>query len=56
MKKLKNSQESFKCKGCKHELPLDYSMKNPEYCYLCDPEVTVDELLKDAKHIKIYKG
>ena len=44
--KLENNQASFKCKGCEHELPFNYSMKNPEYCYLCDPEVTIDELLK----------
>ncbi len=44
-KKIENNQAVFKCKGCEHELPLNYSMKNPKYCYLCDPEVTIDELL-----------
>lgn len=36
----------FKCKGCGHELPSTYCIRTLGYCYLCDPNITVDELLK----------
>lgn len=36
---------TFKCKGCGHELPGNFQMRTEGYCYLCDPKVTVDELL-----------
>jgi hypothetical protein len=36
---------TFKCKGCGHELPENFQMKTKGYCYMCDPEVTVKELL-----------
>jgi len=36
----------FVCNGCKHELPSDYSMRTKGYCYLCDPNISVDELLE----------
>jgi len=38
---------NFKCEGCKHTLPSEYSIRTENYCYLCDPNVTVDELLKE---------
>ena len=31
--------------GCENELPSNYSIKTEGYCYLCDPNVTVKELL-----------
>lgn len=43
------SHSSFTCKGCGHKLPSDFSVKQPEYCYLCDPDVTLAECLQDGK-------
>lgn len=40
-------KETFICKGCGHDLPNDFSIRTEDYCYMCDPNVTVDELLKD---------
>lgn len=38
---------TFTCKGCGHELPDIFIMRTPNYCYMCDPAVTVDELLAE---------
>ncbi len=43
--------KDFKCQGCGHELESKMCMRTPNYCYLCDPNITVDELLSD-KEIK----
>jgi uncharacterized protein YlaI len=41
--------DSFVCKGCKHELPIEYQMRTIGYCYLCDPNITIQELLSDKQ-------
>ena len=38
---------AFTCIGCKHELPVEFQIRTAGYCYLCDPNVTVSELLSD---------
>ena len=43
------TRSSFNCKGCGHDLPLDYSVKTDDYCYLCDPAITLEECLQDVK-------
>jgi hypothetical protein len=43
------NRSSFTCKGCEHDLPLDYCVKTDDYCYLCDPAVTLEECLQDDK-------
>lgn len=43
------SELTFTCQACKHELPLDFSMRTEGFCYLCDPNITVDELLSDEE-------
>jgi hypothetical protein len=45
--KLANKENIFICKGCGHELPEDYSMRTEGYCYMCDPNITTEELLSD---------
>ncbi len=40
------TEPTFTCQGCKHELPMNFSMRTPDYCYMCDPNITVDELLQ----------
>jgi hypothetical protein len=42
-----SGSSSFVCQGCKCEVPNDFSVKTDGYCYLCDPEVTLDECLQD---------
>jgi hypothetical protein len=37
--------DTFTCLGCGHELPNRYSLRTKSYCYLCDPNITVKELL-----------
>ena len=37
---------SFVCKNCNHELPKTFSVKTDQYCYLCDPKVTLEECLQ----------
>lgn len=40
-------EKLFTCTSCNHELPESFQMRTPGYCYLCDPHVTVEELLKE---------
>lgn len=37
----------FKCKHCGHTLPNDYSLRTPESCYLCDENISLDELTSE---------
>ncbi len=39
------NEESFICQGCQNEVSADYSIKTQGYCYLCDPNVQLEELL-----------
>ena len=43
---MENKQKSFVCKKCNHELPKTFSVKTDQYCYLCDPKVTLEECLQ----------
>jgi transcription elongation factor Elf1 len=45
--------KTFTCKGCGHEVPLEYSLKTKDYCYLCDPKISIDELIDGPIRIKI---
>lgn len=44
-----NKQSCFICIGCDHELPNSYCLNTTGYCYLCDPNITVTELLEGFK-------
>lgn len=35
----------FQCVECKNVLPADFQMKTKGYCYLCDPGMSVKELI-----------
>lgn len=37
--------ETFTCQGCLHELPLSYSLRTEGYCYYCDPNISLLELI-----------
>lgn len=41
------SEPSFTCKSCGHELDATFCMRTPGYCYMCDPAITLEELLKE---------
>lgn len=43
----------FICKGCGQTLSKYLQIKTFGYCYLCDPNITVKELLEDydKKHL-----
>ena len=40
-------QPNFICKGCQCEVPYSFSLRTKGYCYLCDPNITIQELLSD---------
>lgn len=42
---LWNHPGTFKCKGCGHDLPLSMAMRTPDYCHLCDPNISLKELI-----------
>jgi len=44
---VKGCPGHFKCKGCSCELTADYSLRTEGWCYLCDPNITLEELLSD---------
>lgn len=46
------NEKVFTCQSCKHELPIDYQMRTEGFCYLCDPHITVEELLSDKPFVK----
>lgn len=49
---IKNSpteQGLFTCKGCSCELTKDYVLRTEGYCYLCDPNIKLSELLPENK-------
>jgi hypothetical protein len=37
--------EYFTCKACNHELSKDFCLKTKDFCYLCDPEISISDLL-----------
>lgn len=38
---------TFICKGCRCELERAMSLRTVDYCYLCDPAISIAELLSD---------
>lgn len=38
---------TFICKGCNHELPMEFNLRTEGYCHLCDPNITLEECLSD---------
>ena len=44
----RNLADSFICVGCQHELPIEFNLRTEGYCYLCDPEISIEELLSDV--------
>lgn len=40
------SNITFECEGCKHNLPVSYSIQSENFCFLCDPKISTEELLK----------
>lgn len=40
---------TFICTGCGHELPADYSLNASGFCYLCDPAISLSDLLANTE-------
>ncbi len=54
------SEETFICTSCKHTLPKTFQVRTPGFCYLCDPNVTLEECLSDKpfaieEKFKVFK-
>ena len=47
-----DSSLEFYCAGCGHQLVRSYQLRTQDYCYLCDPNITVVELLSDEPIVK----
>lgn len=41
------TEPTFTCLGCGHKLTMDYNARTKNYCYLCDPNITLEECLSD---------
>jgi len=39
----------FKCKHCGHIVPNEYSLRTPDSCYLCDENISLDELTSESQ-------
>jgi hypothetical protein len=37
----------FVCTGCRHILPRHFMLRTPYYCYMCDPNISIRELLEE---------
>lgn len=46
---VQDANDLFTCHACKHVLPNEFQIRTEGYCYLCDPNVTVEELLSSKK-------
>lgn len=53
---LEIMEKTFKCNSCGHELPLNYNMRTPGFCYMCDHNVTVEELLSPTPTYDLQSG
>ncbi len=42
-----NEQTKFICQGCENHLPMEFNVRTENYCYSCDPNITIDECLSD---------
>lgn len=41
------AEKSFICKGCNCDVSEELCLRTPEFCYLCDPNIKLEELLSD---------
>jgi hypothetical protein len=48
------SKKSFKCHGCGHECNEDYNLRTEGFCYLCDPNITLEECISENEIEKRY--
>lgn len=47
------SKKDFKCYGCGTECE-DYNLRTEGFCYLCDPNITLEECLSENEIEKRY--
>lgn len=46
---MNTKNTEFTCNGCGHELPNSFSLRTKDYCYMCDPNISLSELLTKEK-------
>lgn len=37
----------FTCKGCNCQLEMTFQLRTEGFCYLCDPDITLEECLSE---------
>lgn len=45
----------FTCQSCKHNLPIEFNVRTEGFCYLCDPNITLEECLSDEPLERVPK-
>jgi len=48
--------DGFTCQGCKHQLPMEFNVRTKNFCYLCDPNITLEECLSDEPLERVPKA
>lgn len=42
-----STTDSFICQACNNNLPIEFNVRTKGFCYLCDPNLTLEECLSD---------
>ena len=48
--------DRFTCRGCQHYLPMEFNVRTEGFCYLCDPNITLEECLSDEPLERVPKA
>lgn len=48
--------DGFTCQGCNHHLPMEFNVRTENFCYLCDPNITLEECLSDEPLERVPKA
>ena len=45
--KRRKLADVFRCNACGHELPKTFQLRSEGFCYMCDPDIKLEEPLSD---------
>jgi len=48
--------DGFTCQACNHHLPIEFNVRTEGFCYLCDPNITLEECLSDEPLERVPKA
>ena len=48
--------DGFTCQACNHHLPIEFNVRTEGLCYLCDPNITLEECLSDEPLERVPKA